>query len=195
MKKTLENLAKAFAWESMARNRYTTYSKIATKEWYIQIWQIFLETAEQEREHASRFMKMIQIVKAKLNDTSINEIEVPTTIVSKLWDTITNLETSIAWEHHEESSLYPEFASIANEEWLPEIAARINAIIEAEKHHEWRFAKLLSQLKAWTMFAKDWEVMWLCSQCGFVHTGKNPPKLCPSCGHEYNYFYVSNENY
>jgi len=116
MSATLENLAKAFAGESQARNRYTIYSSIARKEGYLQIADIFLATAEQEREHAEWFFKMIQMVKEKEGIQDKNEIDIPTTVVSKFSDTLTNLETSIAGEHHEEAELYPMFAQVAQDE-------------------------------------------------------------------------------
>lgn len=194
MKKTLENLSKAFAWESQARNRYNIYAKIAIKEWYQQIWEIFNQTAEQEREHAGRFFKMIQLVKEKMWE-KINEINVPTTIVSEIWDTMTNIQTAINWEHEEQSNLYPEFAKIAQEEWLPEVSARINAIIKAEMHHEERYNKLLNELKNNSIFEKKEEIEWACSKCWYVHKWKFPPNACPSCWHDKWYFLVKSENY
>ncbi|MFA5748374.1 MAG: rubrerythrin family protein [Candidatus Absconditabacterales bacterium] len=194
MKKTLENLSKAFAGESQARNRYNIYAKIAIKEGYQQIGEIFNQTAEQEREHAGRFFKMIQLVKEKMGE-KINEINVPTTIVSEIGDTMTNIQTAINGEHEEQSNLYPEFAKIAQEEGLPEVSARINAIIKAEMHHEERYNKLLNELKNNSIFEKKEEIEWACSKCGYVHKGKFPPNACPSCGHDKGYFLVKSENY
>ena len=195
MSQTLENLAKAFAGESQARNRYTIYSSIARKEGYLQISDIFLATAEQEKEHAEWFFKMIQMVKEKTGDTSKNEIDIPTTVVSKLGDTLTNLETSIAGEHHEEAELYPMFAQVAQDEGYPEIAGRIRAIIKAEIHHEERYTKLHEQLKAGSLYKKPQKVTRTCSKCGYVFEGETPPLKCPSCDHEPNYFQVMCETY
>lgn len=195
MSQTLENLAKAFAGESQARNRYTIYSSIARKEGLLQVSEIFLATAEQEKEHAEWFFKMIQMVKEKTGDTSKNEIDIPTTVVSKFGDTLTNLETSIAGEHHEESELYPMFAQVAQDEGHPEIAGRIRAIIKAEVHHEERYSKLHEQLKAGSLYKKPQKIHRVCSKCGYVLEGETPPARCPACDHEANYFEVLNETY
>jgi len=194
MKKTLENLAKAFAWESQARNRYNIYSKVAAKEWYQQIAEIFNQTAEQEREHAWRFFKMIQSLKEKLWET-VNEIDIPTTVVGEFGDTTTNLQTAINGETHEFTELYPQFANVAEAEWLIEIAVRIRAIIKAEEHHADRYSKLLKELKTWKILKKDEEVEWTCSQCWYVHKWKTPPEACPSCWHDKWYFQLKNEKY
>jgi rubrerythrin len=165
MSQTLENLAKAFAGESQARNRYTIYSSVARKEGYLQISDIFLATAEQEKEHAEWFFKMIQLVKEKEGITDKNEIDIPTTVISKFGDTLINLETSIAGEHHEEADLYPLFAQVAQDEGHPEVAARIRAIIKAEIHHEERYTKLYEQLKAGSLYKKPQKAHRVCSKC------------------------------
>lgn len=194
MKKTLENLTKAFVGESQARNRYTMYSSIARKEWYLQIADIFLETAEQEKEHAEWFFKMIQIVKEKLGE-DIEEVMIDTGAFVKKWTTLENLQYAINGEHHENQDLYPEFAKIADEEWLPEIAARIRAISHAEEHHEARYQAVRDQLAAGTLAEKSEDVEWMCTKCGYVHKGKFPPKKCPACDHESNYYVVKCEQY
>jgi len=192
---TIENLAKAFTGESQARNRYTIYASIARKEGYLQISEIFLATAEQEKEHAEWFFKMLQLVKEKTGDTSLNEIDIPTTTVSKLGDTLTNLETAIAGEHHEEADLYPMFAQVAQDEGHPEVAARIRSIIKAEIHHEERYTKLHEQLKAGSLYKKPQKIHRVCSKCGYVIEGEAAPLKCPSCDHEQNYFQVLCETY
>jgi rubrerythrin len=182
MKKTVKNLTMAFVWESQARNRYDIYSKVAKKAWYIQISNIFMEIALQEKQHGKWFFNMLQDVKGK-EWYDIDIIDVPTTTASKIGDTMTNLETAMAWEHEEYSILYPEFAKIAEEEWYPKIAVRIRSIIIAERHHEERFKKLYEQVKAETVFKKDEEIERVCMECGYIHKWKNAPALCPSCDH------------
>ena len=194
MRKTLENLTKAFVGESQARNRYTIYSSIARKEGYLQIADIFLETAEQEKEHAEWFFKMIQIVKEKLGE-DMDEVMIETWAFVKRWTTSENLQYSINGEHHENSDLYPEFARIAEEEWLPEVAARILAISHAEEHHESRYQAVRDQLSAGTLAEKSEDVEWMCTKCGYVHKGKTPPKRCPACDHESNYYIVRTDKY
>lgn len=194
MRKTLENLTKAFVGESQARNRYTIYSSIARKEGYLQIADVFLETAEQEKEHAERFFKMIQIVKQKMGE-DMDEIMVDTWAFVKMWTTLENLQYAINGEHHENQDLYPEFAKIAEEEWLPEIAARILAISHAEEHHEARYQAVRDQLSAGTLAEKSEDIERMCTKCGYVHKGKTPPKKCPSCDHESNYYIVKAEKY
>ncbi len=194
MRKTLENLTKAFVGESQARNRYAIYASVARKEWYLQIAEIFEQTAEQEREHASRFFKMIQTVKEKLGE-DMDEVVVDTAAFVKKGTTLENLQYAIDGEHHENDVLYPEFAKIAEEEGLPEIAARIRAISHAEEHHEARYQALHDRLAEWTLRAKAEDVEWMCTKCGYIHKGKNPPEQCPSCGHEKNYYVVKCEAY
>ena len=194
MKKTLLNLTKAFLWESQARNRYTLYAGVAKKEWYIQISNIFLETAEQERQHSKWFFNMLQELKKKewINDEMI---EVPSMAAVKFGDTMTNLKTSMAWEHEEYAELYPEFAKVAEEEWYPEFAKRIRAIMVAEIHHEERYKKLYEQLEKETIWNKEESITWVCTECGYTHNGKNPPELCPSCDHPIGYYIRKCEEY
>lgn len=194
MKKTLINLTQAFVGESQARNRYTIYASIARKEGYLQISDIFLQTAEQEKEHAERFFKMIQIVKEKLGD-DMDEVMIETGAFVKRWTTLDNLQYAIDGEHHENQNLYPEFAKIAREEWLDEIADRILAISHAEEHHEARYQALRDQLAAGTLMEKAEDVEWMCTKCGYIHKGKTPPMKCPSCDHEANYYVVKCEKY
>jgi rubrerythrin len=190
MKKTIKNLSIAFAGESMARNRYTFYSKIAKKEGYEQIAGIFLLTAEQEKEHASWLLKIINQIKE--NDKDI-EIETPVTNI--YGTTEQNLLAAIGGENHEHTSMYPGFADIAEDEGFPKIAKRLRAIAIAESHHEERFKKLLEQVRAGTVFKKAKETWWTCRECGYVHFGEEPPELCPSCDHERAYYEVKCEEY
>lgn len=194
MKKTLINLAQWFVWESQARNRYTMFASKARKEWYLQISNIFLETAEQEKEHAEWFMKMFLAVKEK-EWLDMETLPVETEVFVKLGTTLENLGYAIAGETHEFEDMYAQFAKDALEEWYPEVAARINAISNAEKHHAERYQKLYDQLKNETLRNKSENIEWICSKCGHTHNAKNPPKVCPSCGHEEEYFIVKCENY
>lgn len=187
---TLKNLAKAFIGESQARNRYTFYSKIAKKEGYEQIAEIFLMTAENEREHASWLFKHINELKK-----SDEEMKVDVSVPTVLGSTEENLKAAIAGENYEYTKMYPEFAKIAEKEGFTEIAKRLRAIAIAEKHHEERFKKLLEEVKNKTVFKKKKEVWWVCRECGYVHFGKEPPKECPSCGHAKSFYQVKCEEY
>ena len=194
MKKTLENLAKAFVGESQARNRYAMFASKARKEGFLQIAAIFEETAEQEKEHASWFMKMFLAIKEKeWLDMEVQPVD--TEVFVKLWSTLENLGYAVAGETHEFEEIYPMFAKVALEEWYPEVAARINAISNAEKHHAERYQKLYDQIHNETLRNKSEDVEWICTKCGHTHKGKRPPKACPSCGHEEEYFIVKCENY
>lgn len=194
MKKTLEALTQAFVGESQARNRYAIYASAARKEGLLQIADIFEQTAEQEKEHASRFFKMIQVVKTKMGE-NMDEVVVDTSAFVKVGITLENLQYAIDGEHHENSDLYPGFAKIAEEEWFPEIAARILSISHAEEHHEARYQAIRDQLAAGTLAAKAEDIEWMCTKCGYVHKGKFPPAKCPSCDHESNYYIVKCEKY
>ncbi len=189
MKQVIENLAKAFAGESQARNRYTFYANVAKKEGYEKVMEVFLLTAEQEREHAKWLMRLINVLKKKCDETFdvINiEAEVPTI----LGNTVENLKAAIAGENYEHTQMYPEFADIAEKEGYKDIADRLRAIAVAEKHHEERFKKLLEEIEGGTIFKKEEKVFWTCMKCGYVHEGKEPPDVCPSCSHPKGYFEV-----
>ncbi|NOY65095.1 MAG: rubrerythrin family protein [Nitrospirae bacterium] len=194
MKRTIENLAKAFIGESQARNRYTFYAKIAQKEGYDQIAEIFLITADNEREHAKWLFRLINELKTKSGET-MKEINVEATAPLTLGTTAENLQAAIDGENYEYTSMYPEFADIAEEEGFPEIATRLRAIAKAEEHHEERYKKLLSEVQAGTVFKKSQTVTWVCRKCGYVHEGTEPPEKCPSCNHEAHYFQVKCEEY
>ena len=174
--KTAENLMKSFAGECQARTRYTYYSSIAKKEGYVQIANIFMETAEQEKEHAKRFFKFL---KDELNGEAI---EITAGYPVALYnETLKNLEAAAAGEHEEWSTDYPEFARIAREEGFLDVAVAFERIAEVEKRHEMRYRKLLENIEAGTVFKKDEEVLWKCNNCGFEHTAKEAWDMCPSC--------------
>jgi len=194
MSETLKNLTKAFIGESQARNRYTMYSKIAKKEGYEQIADIFLVTADQEREHAKWNFQMIKQVKKKLKIDD-EEINVDAVAPLVLDNTIVNLKAAIAGENYEHTIMYPEFADVADKEGFPKIAERLRAIGKAEVHHEERYLKLLEQVEAKTVFKKKEKVRWTCRKCGYIHEGEKPPHTCPSCSHPSNYFELLCETY
>jgi len=194
MQKTLENLTKAFIGESQARNRYSFYAKQAKNDGYPQISDIFLETAENERQHAKWLFRLIQELKEKMGqdpDAIHVDAEAPLT----LGDTVLNLKAAIAGEHYENSQMYPEFAKVAKEEGLADIAQRLMAIGKAEVHHEERYTQLLEELEAGTLFQKDENVTWTCLKCGYSVTGKQPPLKCPACDHPTEYFIIRCEQY
>ncbi|NQT49870.1 rubrerythrin family protein [Candidatus Kuenenbacteria bacterium] len=190
MQKTVENLTKAFIGESQARNRYTYYAKVAKKEGFEQIASIFAETAEQEKVHAKRLFEHIQEIKEDKSEIIV-EAGAPTVYGT----TAENLKAAIAGENHEYTSMYPEFAKVADEEGLGKIAARMRAIAKAEEHHEGRYKKVLSELEAGTVFKKQQETIWICRECGYMHTGNEAPEECPSCDHPKAYYQVQSETF
>ncbi len=192
--KTIENLAKAFVGESQARNRYTMYSKAAKKEGFEQIAAIFLETADQEREHAAQLFKMIQELKAEAGG-DLSEIKIEAGVPTAYGTTAENLRAAIAGEHYETTSMYPEFAETAKTEGFGQIASRLGFIGKAEAHHEERYGKLLAVVESGAVFKKEAEVWWFCRECGYAHFGKQPPEKCPSCDHEKGFYQVMSENY
>ncbi len=189
---TVNNLAKAFIGESQARNRYAFYSKIAKNEGLEQLSEIFLATAENEKEHAKWLLRMINDLRKKEAKSAIKvSAEVPETLST----TLDNLKAAIAGEHYECSKMYPEFADAAEKEGFPEIASRLRAIARAEKHHEDRYRMVLKELTGGTTFRKPKRARWVCRKCGYVHDGKEPPEKCPSCSHPKSYFEVLCEEY
>jgi rubrerythrin len=196
MQKTLENLTKAFIGESQARNRYTLYSKQAAKDGYPQIAEIFIETADNEQQHAKWLFRMIQDLKKKMEKEDQDEIHLDTADSSLvLGDTLTNIKDAIKGEHYEYDEMYPEFADAAEEEGLIDISDRLWAIAHAEEHHEARYLKLLEQLEAGTMFKKEQEDIWTCVKCGYTYKGQEPPEKCPACDHPTKYFKLLREEY
>ena len=180
MKRTLNNLVRAFVGENLARTRYTFYATIA---------KVFQEIAEQEKEHAETLIELINELGKRLEE-EIKSIKVEVEVPIILGNTIENLKNAISSENFEYTKMYPEFAKIAEEEGLHDIAHTLRAIAKAEEHHEERFKKILEELEKKTMFKKDREVFWTCIKCGYVHYGIEPPEKCPSCGHLRNYFIV-----
>ena len=194
MAKTIENLTKAFIGESQARNRYTFYAKVARKEGFEQIGEIFLETAEQEKSHAKRLFEHINELKEG-SDENLDEIKVEAAAPTIYETTAENLKAAIAGENHEYTQMYPEFAEQAEKDGLPKIAARLRAIAKAEEHHEERYKKLLEQVEAGTVHKKEKGVVWICRECGYQHDGTEPPEECPSCDHPKSFYQVKCEEY
>ncbi len=173
--KTEENLMAAFAGESQARNKYTYFASKAKKDGYVQIAQIFEETANNEKEHAKLWYKL-------LNGGSVS-------------DTVTNLEEAAAGENYEWTDMYAGFAKEAREEGFNDIAELFEGVAEIEKEHEERYKKLLANIKGGAVFSKDGDVIWECANCGHIHIGKKAPEVCPVCSHPQSYFKVKAENY
>lgn len=194
MNETIQNLTKAFIGESMARNRYTLYARIAQKEGFEQISEIFLLTAENEREHAKWLFRLINQLKEKGSE-KLNEINIEASVPTTLGSTAENLKVAIAGENYEQTKMYPGFADIAEKEGFSDIAERLRAIAKAEEHHEDRYKKLLAEIEGNTMFRKQNKVYWVCMKCGYVHEGETPPEECPSCSHPKNYFERKCEEY
>ncbi len=194
MSETIKNLAKAFVGESQARNRYTMYAKVAKKEGFEQIAEIFLITADQEREHAAKLFSEIQELK-KMSNEDLSALTVEAEVPTVYGTTAENLKAASAGENYEYQTMYPEFANIAEQEGYPKIAARLRAIAIAEKHHEERYLKLLKEVEAGTVFKKEEEVWWVCRECGYVHFGKEAPQECPSCNHAQAFYQLKCETY
>ncbi len=194
MQETLKNLAKAFVGESQARNRYAIFGKIAQKEGFEQIAAIFLETSDQEKEHAKKLFDALTRL-AKTSGETVSEIKIETSVSTDLGNTLENLKTAAAGENHEHQVMYPEFVKIAEEEGLIEIANKMKAIAKAEAHHEERYLKLLKEVEAGTVFKKEQEVSWVCRECGYVHFAKEAPIVCPSCDHAQAFYQIKCENY
>jgi rubrerythrin len=194
MKQTIENLAKAFVGESQARNRYSMYASIAKDEGFEQIASIFTQTADHERVHAKQLFKIIVELKGQ-SEEKMHELSIEAEIPIVFSTTKENLAASIAGEHYENTTMYPEFAQVAEEEGLPQVAARLRAIAQAEEHHEERYKKLLMEIEAGTVFVKETEVWWYCRECGRKHFGKKPPETCPACDHPQSYYQVLCEQY
>lgn len=187
--KTAENLMKAFAGESQARNRYTFFSTAAKKEGYIQISNIFLETAENEKEHAKRFFKFLN------KDLCGEALEVNASYPVAFGDTKTNLKSAAAGENEEWSKLYPAFADAAKKEGFSDIAMVFEKIGEVEKHHEERYKALLKNVEDGTVFKKEKVHRWKCLNCGYIYEGTSAPEVCPACAHSKAYFELLADNF
>lgn len=190
--KTAENLLKAFAGESQARNRYTFYASVADKEGYKQIRNIFIETADNEKEHAKRFYKFLL---AGLKDELPATIGIEAGYPVAQGNTLDNLKAAANGENEEWSELYPAFAKVAEEEGFPEIAAAFKMISVSEQRHEARFVKLAENIETGKVFKRDEKVLWKCGNCGYVHEGKEAPKECPACVHPQGHFELFAETY
>ncbi|MGY0373595.1 rubrerythrin [Clostridium sp. JNZ J1-5] len=189
--KTAENLMKAFAGESQARMKYTYYASQAKKDGYVQISNIFMETAENEKEHAKRFLKHI------LEDENLHgeAIEINASYPVGLSDTKANLAYAAGGENEEWTELYPTFAAVAEQEGFSDIALTFKNIAKVEKAHEERYRKLLANIENNEVFKKAETTLWKCGNCGFIYEGVEAPKVCPACLHPQSYFEVLCKNY
>ncbi len=184
--KTEQNLLKSFAGESQARNRYEFFAKIAKKEGYEQISNIFQETANQEKEHGKRFFKFLEGGEVKITATY------PAGIIGT---TKENLKAAAEGENEEWTDLYPQFADIAEEEGFSEIAEAFRMIAKVEAEHERRFLKLLQNISDDKVFMKDGKVWWKCLNCGYVYESEEALEMCPACLHPKSYMQVREDNY
>ena len=184
--RTEKNLLAAFAGESQARNRYTYFASAAKKAGFEQIAAIFLETAENEKEHAKRFFKLLEGGEVEI------QAAYPAGIIG---DTAANLKAAADGELMEWSSLYIDAANIAREEGFEKVARQFNEIAKIEKHHEARYRKLLDNLNIDMVFKKDNTVVWKCRNCGYVIEGRVAPQKCPACEHPQAYFEIKADNY
>ena len=171
--KTEKNLLEAFAGESQARNKYTYFASVAKKEGYEQIAEIFLKTADNEKEHAKMWFKELK----------------------GIGDTKTNLAAAADGENYEWTDMYEQFAKDAEAEGFVELAKKFRAVGQIEKAHEERYRKLLKNVEMQAVFAKSEEKMWECRNCGHLVIGKEAPEVCPVCNHPQSYFEVRKENY
>ncbi len=183
---TEKNLLKAFAGESQARNRYTYFASKAKAEGFVQISDIFTETANQEKEHAKRFFKFLEG----------GEVEITASFpAGVIGTTAENLKAAAEGEHFEHTELYPEFAKIARSEGFEAVAMVFEKISVAEKQHEKRYNDLLANVTASKVFKKDSNVVWRCRNCGYVHDAVEAPSNCPACAHSQAHFELLGENY
>ncbi|MBR0330642.1 MAG: rubrerythrin family protein [Alistipes sp.] len=184
--KTEQNLLKAFAGESQARTRYTFFASVAKKEGYEQIAGLFMETAEQEKEHAKRFFKFLEG----------GDLEITATYpAGKIGTTAENLLAAAQGENEEWDVLYPAFADVADEEGFPAVAAAFRNIAKVEAEHERRYLKLLSRITDGDFFHRDGKIWWQCRNCGFIIEAEDAPKACPACLHPQSYFEPMKQNY
>ena len=183
---TEKNLLASFAGESQARTRYTYFASAARKEAYMQMEAIFMETAENEKEHAKMFFKLLEGGAVEITAAY------PAGVIGT---TAENLAAAAAGEHEEWETLYPNAAKIADEEGFPEIAEQFRSIAEVEKEHEKRYRKLLDNIENGKVFKKSSSVAWKCRNCGYIHKSDVAPKDCPACKHPQAYYEVQCENY
>ena len=184
--RTEQNLLKSFAGESQARSRYTFFAEVARKEGYEQIAGVFMETAEQEREHAKRFFNFLEG----------GDLEITATYpAGKIGTTSENLLAAAMGENEEWSEAYPHMAEVAQQEGFPTIAVAFREIAKVEAMHEERYRTLLGRVEAGQVFERAEAIEWQCRNCGYVYTGKAAPKTCPACLHPQAYFEPMKENY
>lgn len=183
---TEKNLLTAFAGESQARNRYSFFGSQAKKEGYEQISAIFLETADNEKEHAKRLFKFLEGGQVEI------KASFPAGIIGK---TEANLQEAAGGENYEYTVMYPEFAKVADKEGFSEIAQVFRSIANAEKQHEKRYLGLTNNLKNNMVFKRDRVEKWKCRNCGYIHQGKEAPEQCPACAHPEAYFELLSENW
>lgn len=183
---TEKNLLAAFAGESQARNRYTYFAEVAEAEGYQQIAAIFRDTADNEREHAKRFFQFLE------GGEVVITAGYPAGVIG---DTAANLEAAAAGERMEWTTLYKNFAEVAEQEGFRQIAALFKEISEVEEGHEKRYLKLLENVRQGKVFQRDEEVYWRCRNCGYIHKGKSAPKTCPACLKPQAYYELFVENY
>ncbi|OPL16456.1 MAG: rubrerythrin [delta proteobacterium ML8_D] len=183
---TEKNLLTAFSGESQARNRYTYFASKAKKEGYVQISEIFTETANQEKEHAKRLFKFLEGGEVEITGAF------PAGVIGT---TLQNLKDSAEGEHYEQAVMYPEFAKTAREEGFDPLAEVFEAIAVAEKQHEKRYMDLAANIEAGRVFKRDEKVTWRCRNCGYLHEGSEAPDVCPACDHPQAHFELLGENW
>jgi len=183
---TEKNLLAAFAGESQARNRYSYFASVAKKAGYEQIAAVFLETADNEKEHAKRFFKFLEGGEVEITAAY------PAGIIG---DTAQNLKAAADGEKMEWTTIYKDFAGVAENEGFPEVAAAFKAIAKVELEHEKRYRALLDNVESGRVFKKGQAVRWKCRNCGYVHEGPEAPQVCPACQHPQAFFEVKAENY
>lgn len=184
--KTEQNLLKAFAGESQARNRYEFFASVAKKEGYEQIAAIFMETASQEKEHAKRFFKFLEGGMVEITASY------PAGIIGT---TKQNLKAAAEGEYEEWSSLYPTFAEVAKEEGFPEISVAFKMVAKVEVEHERRYLKLLQNISEDKVFKKDGKVLWQCRNCGYIYESEEALEVCPVCLHTKAFMQLKEDNY
>lgn len=183
---TPKNILRAIAGESMARNKYTYFASKAKKEGFEQIAAIFTETADNEKEHAKRLMKLLK----GGEKSTLENYDFPT-----VEDTTTNLAHAAEGENYEWSEMYPQFAKVAKEEGLDEVAKVFEEIAKVEREHEKRYLKLKKNIEDHEVFKKDGKVYWKCRNCGYIFEGPEAPEICPACDHPQAYYELQAENY
>ena len=190
--RTAENLLKAFAGESQARNRYTFYASVANKEGYMQIQAIFADTAENEKEHAKLYFKHLA---DGLADELPTSVEMTATYPVAYGTTLDNLRAAAAGEHEEWGTLYPNFGRIAEEEGYPEVAATFRMVAKVETEHEARYLALAKNVAEGLVFHRPEAVAWHCRNCGYVVVAADAPRECPVCHHPQAHFELQRPNY